>query len=45
MIVWPNQPMMWILLVVAGGVVLGLICLLWASQGQPLSEAPHHDEH
>jgi hypothetical protein len=36
--------MMWILLGVAGGVVLGLICLLWASQGQPLSEAPHHEE-
>ena len=45
MIVWPNQPMMWILLGVAGGVVLGLIRLLWAGQGGPLSEAPHHDEH
>ena len=43
--VWPNQPMTWILLGVAGCVVLGLICLLWAGQGQPLSEAPHHDEY
>jgi hypothetical protein len=43
--VWPNEPMTWTLLGVAGGVVLGLICLYWASQGQPLSEAPHHDEY
>jgi hypothetical protein len=43
--VWVNQPMTWILLGVAGGVVLGLICLIWASQGKALSEASQHDEH
>jgi hypothetical protein len=42
--VWPNEPMTWTLLGVAGGVVLGLICLVWAGKGQPMSEAPHHDE-
>jgi hypothetical protein len=41
---WMAQPMTWILIGVAGGVVLGVICLLWASQGEPLSEMPHHDE-
>jgi hypothetical protein len=43
--VWPDTPMTWILLGVAGAVVLGVICLLWAGQGGPLSEAPHHDEY
>jgi ABC-type lipoprotein release transport system permease subunit len=41
---WMAQPMTWILLGVAGGVVLGLICIIWATQGRPLSENPHHDE-
>jgi hypothetical protein len=43
--VWVAQPMTWILLGVAGGVVLGLICIIWATQGRPLSESPHHDEY
>jgi hypothetical protein len=43
--VWPNEPMRWILLGVAGGVVLGLICIVWATQRRPLSEQPHHDEY
>jgi hypothetical protein len=43
--VWPNEPMTWTLLGVAGGVVLGVICIFWAGQGKPLSEQPHHDEH
>lgn len=43
--VWPDTPMTWILLGVAGGVVLGLICIAWAAQSKPLSEQPHHDEY
>jgi hypothetical protein len=42
---WVGQPMTWILLGVAGGVALGLICILWATQGRPLSEQSHHDEY
>jgi hypothetical protein len=42
---WVGEPMTWILIGVAGGVILGLICLLWATQGRPLSESPHHDEY
>jgi hypothetical protein len=42
--VWVGEPMTWILIGVAGGVVLGLICIIWATQGRPLSENPHHDE-
>jgi hypothetical protein len=43
--IWPNEPMTWTLLGVAGGVVLGVICLIWASQGKALSEASQHEEH
>jgi hypothetical protein len=43
--IWPNEPMTWTLLGVAGGVVLGVICLIWASQGKALSEASQDDEH
>ena len=42
---WMAQPMTWTLIGVAGGVALGVLCLLWASQGEPLSESTHHDEH
>jgi ABC-type lipoprotein release transport system permease subunit len=41
---WVSQPMTWTLLGVAAGVLLGVICIIWASQGKPMSEAPHHDE-
>ncbi len=37
--------MTWTLIGVAGGVVLGLACIIWAAQGKPLSENPHHDEY
>jgi hypothetical protein len=30
---------------VAACVGLGVGCILWASQGRPMSEAPHHDEY
>ena len=41
---WVGEPMTWILIGVAGCVLLGLICILWATQGRPMSESPHHDE-
>ena len=37
--------MTWTLIGVAGVVAVGLICIIWASQGKPLSEQPHHDEY
>jgi hypothetical protein len=37
--------MTWILIGVAGGVVLGVTCIIWATQGRPLSESPDHDEY
>ena len=42
--VWVGEPMTWILIGVAGCVILGLICIFWATQGRPMSESPHHDE-
>lgn len=41
---WMAPPMTCILLGVAACVMLGLGCLLWASQGRPTSEAPQHHE-
>jgi hypothetical protein len=41
---WVGEPMTWILIGVAGCVLLGLICILWATQGRPMSENSHHDE-
>jgi hypothetical protein len=26
------------------GVVIFVCCILWASQGKPMSDTPHHDE-
>ena len=30
---------------VAACVALGIGCIIWAAQGKPLSENPHHDEY
>ena len=43
--VWMAAPMTWILLGVAACVGLGVGCILWASQGRPMSESAHHDEY
>jgi hypothetical protein len=42
---WMAAPMTWTLIGVAACVAFGVSCLLWATQGRPLSENPHHDEH
>jgi hypothetical protein len=42
---WPAPPMTWILLGIIACLLLGIGCIVWASQGKPLSENPHHDEY
>jgi hypothetical protein len=42
---WMAPPMTWILLGIAACIALGIGCIIWAAQGKPLSENPHHDEY